>query len=59
MVKKKTLSVTLLILLSTLIFVQFSICAQSISKTYIQNESKQNSVNPIFDQIHTNQFNES
>lgn len=59
MVRKKTLSVTLLILLATLIFVQFSICAQSISKTYIQNEAKQHSVNPIFDQIHTNQFNES
>lgn len=59
MVRKKTLSVTLLILLATLIFVQFSICAQSISKTYIQNEVKQHSVNPIFDQIHTNQFNES
>ncbi|MCE7746374.1 MAG: hypothetical protein GPJ52_14695, partial [Candidatus Heimdallarchaeota archaeon] len=46
-------------LLSTLIFVQFSICAQSISKTYIPNGFKQNSVNPTFDQIHTNQFNES
>ncbi|MCG3252626.1 MAG: hypothetical protein KAX09_02155 [Candidatus Heimdallarchaeota archaeon] len=59
MVSKKTLSVTLLVLLSTLIFVQFSICAQSISKTYIPNGFKQNSVNPTFDQIHTNQFNES
>ena len=59
MVSKKTLSVTLLILLSTLIFVQFSICAQSISETFTPNGYKQNSLNPTFDQIHTNQFNES
>ncbi|NHJ38793.1 MAG: hypothetical protein FK731_02085, partial [Asgard group archaeon] len=58
MARKKTLSVILLLILSTLIFVQLSICTQTISKTEAPQELKQMK-NPTFEYFTINQFNES
>ncbi|NHJ47159.1 MAG: hypothetical protein FK733_05165 [Asgard group archaeon] len=59
MVRKKTLSVTLLLLLSTLIFIQISICTQTISETNAPQGFKQKIADPAFDHFRINQFNES
>jgi hypothetical protein len=59
MARKKTLSITLLILLSTIIFVQLSICTQAISKISAPQALIQKNDNPTFDQFTINQFNES
>ncbi|NHK32325.1 MAG: hypothetical protein FK730_13305 [Asgard group archaeon] len=59
MVRKKTLSITLLILLSTLIFVQLSICTQAVSKITTPQGFTPKIDNPTFDHFTINQFNES
>jgi hypothetical protein len=59
MVRKKTLSLTLLILFSTLIFIQLGISTQAICNISTPQAITQNNVKPTFDNFRINQFNES